>query len=76
MKTLCLIDDVWQERLANSPRNVVFSSANKSDADKANDIYSNHMINNAEFISVEISLPSETGIINCRVNGEHKQVRF
>lgn len=76
MKTLCLIGNVWKERLTNTPRNVTLVLANSEDTDKANALYSRHVVANSEVISVEIFLPSETGIINCRVNGEHKQVRF
>ena len=76
MKTLCLIGNVWKERIANTPRNIALALASPEDSDTANAIYSQHMIPNAEIISVEVFLPSQTGLINCRINGEHKQVRF
>ena len=46
------------------------------DAAAAQALYDQHKIAEASLISCGISLPRGTGIINCRVNGEHKQIRF
>jgi hypothetical protein len=76
MKTLCLIQNVWKERVSDAPRSVSLTVANQDDADAAHNLYSKHMIPGADIISVEVFLPAGNGIINCRVNSEHKQVRF
>ncbi len=39
-------------------------------------IYDQHKIEGATLIACDIALPAGTGIINCRVDGEHKQIRF
>jgi hypothetical protein len=39
-------------------------------------IYEKHKIEGASLIACDIALPAGTGIINCRVDGEHKQIRF
>jgi len=39
-------------------------------------IYNKYYIPNSTLISVNIYLPEERGIINCRIDGEHKQIRF
>ena len=60
------------ERIA--AQSLVLASPN--DAAEAQSIYDQHKIEGADLIAAEISLPEGTGIINCRVNMEHKQVRF
>lgn len=47
-----------------------------ADAATAQAIYDQHKIEGATLISCDITLPAGTGIINCRVDGEHKQIRF
>lgn len=39
-------------------------------------IYNQNKIEDATLIDVNINLPKERGIINCRLSGEHKQIRF
>lgn len=51
-------------------------NADQADAEAAQAIYDEHKIANSQLIAVDISLPSGKGIINCRVDGEHKQIRF
>jgi hypothetical protein len=51
-------------------------TADSEDAGVAQALYDQNKIEGAELISVEVLLPSEIGIINCRLNGEHKQIRF
>jgi hypothetical protein len=53
-----------------------FIEVSQEESTKAQNIYDANKIENAELISVDISLPDGYGIINCRVNGEHKQIRF
>ena len=43
---------------------------------QAQAIYDANKLEGAVLIAADISLPDGHGIINCRVNGEHKQVRF
>jgi hypothetical protein len=47
-----------------------------ADEAAAQAIYDQHKIEGAALISCDITLPEGTGIINCRVDGEHKQIRF
>lgn len=47
-----------------------------SDATAAQAIYDQHKLSDAVLIAADISFPGGHGIINCRVNNEHKQVRF
>jgi hypothetical protein len=46
------------------------------EAATAQTIYDAAKIEGAVLIAADLSLPDGHGIINCRVNGEHKQVRF
>jgi hypothetical protein len=46
------------------------------EAATAQAIYDAAKIEGAVLIAADLSLPDGHGIINCRVNGEHKQVRF
>lgn len=46
------------------------------EATTAQSIYDQNKIEDSDLISVDVTLPQGTGIINCRVNGEHKQIRF
>lgn len=50
--------------------------AEAADAASAQAIYDQHKIEGSALIAVDVSLPSGHGIINCRVGGEHKQIRF
>jgi hypothetical protein len=44
--------------------------------DKVQKIYDDNKIDGATLIDVDIYLPEGNGIINYRVDGEHKQTRF
>ena len=46
------------------------------EATQAQAIYDANKLEGAVLIAADISLPDGHGIINCRVGGEHKQVRF
>ena len=46
------------------------------EASQAQAIYDQHKIEGATLITVNITLPSGTGIINYRFENEHKQIRF
>lgn len=50
--------------------------AESSDASAAQALYDQHKLANATLIAVDITLPNGHGIINCRVDNEHKQIRF
>lgn len=62
--------------LIESIRNRSQQPASESDAATAQAIYNQHKLADAVLIAADVSLPSGNGIINCRVNGEHEQVRF
>jgi hypothetical protein len=68
MKNLTLINNEWKQP--------AFIAADPEDAVAAQALYDQHKIEGADLIAVDISLPSGSGIINCRVNGEHQQIRF
>lgn len=51
-------------------------SVNQEDSETAQAIYDQHKLNDATIISADIFLPDGHGIINCRVAGQHKQIRF
>lgn len=42
----------------------------------AQNLYDQYNIPNSELININIYLPEQRGIINCRVNNEHQQIRF
>lgn len=50
--------------------------ASQEESSLAQNIYDQNKLHDATLISVDISLPDGHGIINCRVNNEHKQIRF
>jgi hypothetical protein len=62
--------------LMTSIRNRSSVPASTEDVAIAQGIYDQHKIADSILIAVDIALPDGHGIINCRVNGEHKQVRF
>jgi hypothetical protein len=50
--------------------------ADIADVATAQAIYDQNKIEGADLIDAEILLPEKTGIINCRIKMEHKQIRF
>lgn len=46
------------------------------EAAQAQAIYDANKLEGADLIAADMTLPDGHGIINCRVGGEHKQVRF
>lgn len=50
--------------------------ASQDDAAAAQALYDQHKVADSTLIAADITLPGGTGIINCRVGGEHRQVRF
>jgi hypothetical protein len=50
--------------------------ASATDAAAAQALYESHRIEGATLIACDIALPEGTGIINCRLGGEHRQIRF
>jgi len=50
--------------------------AKQDDAQAAQKLYERHKPDGSILIGCDIALPAGTGIINCRVDGEHKQIRF
>lgn len=62
--------------LAGKLREQSFVDALPEDALVAQAIYDQHKIEGAKLITADISLPSGKGIINCRLNDEHIQIRF
>ena len=53
-----------------------FSSASSADQITLQAVYDANFPVGAELIDVDITLPNVRGIINCRVGGEHQQIRF
>jgi hypothetical protein len=54
----------------------MFETPSSEDVASAQAIYDANKIEGSQLISVDVILPAGSGIINCRVNGEHKQIRF
>jgi DNA-binding response OmpR family regulator len=71
-------DDRHEERTALAERihSESLIAADTEDAAAAQALYDQHKIEGADLIAADITLPEGTGIINCRLNGEHKQIRF
>jgi hypothetical protein len=67
MQHLTLINNEWKQGQ---------ETASEQDAAQAQALYEQHRIEGADLIDVNINLPLNTGIINCRIDGEHKQIRF
>ena len=65
-----------RKTLMESIRSRSLVAASTEDAAIAQEIYDQHKITDSVLISVDVTLPDGHGIINCRVNGEHKQMRF
>jgi hypothetical protein len=57
-------------------RERMFATPSSEDVASAQAIYDDNKIEGCQLISVDVTLPSGSGIINYRVNGEHKQIRF
>lgn len=53
-----------------------FTNAKPSDILIANQLFEANKINEASLISCIIDTKEKTGLINCRVGEEHKQIRF
>ncbi|NDP26470.1 MAG: hypothetical protein GZ087_03445 [Flavobacterium sp.] len=72
------------DRLAQKElRDSIIVSADEADATNAQSVYETikpSLLEEDEYqlVSVDVSLDgaSGSGIINCRINGEHKQIRF
>jgi hypothetical protein len=71
-------EDKRDERKALAERIATEShiAAAPEDAAAAQALYDAHKIEGADLVAADISLPGGTGIINCRLNGEHQQIRF
>ena len=68
MKNILLVDGEWKQP--------AFIAVAPEEAATAQALYDQHKIEGADLIAADITLPEGTGIINCRLNGEHKQIRF
>jgi hypothetical protein len=65
-----------QQILADRIASESIVTASPEDAIAAQALYDQHKIEGADLISIDLSLPENTGIINCRLGNEHKQIRF
>ena len=65
-----------RELLIERVRDQSLIDADSEDASTAQALYDSHKIENATLIAANILLPDGVGIINCRIDGEHKQIRF
>jgi hypothetical protein len=71
-------DNRHEERKALATRihNDSLLAATAEDTAAAQALYDQYKIEGADLIAADITLPEGTGIINCRFNGDHKQIRF
>jgi hypothetical protein len=81
--TMTPLTDAQREQLRTSTmeqrREVAASRrqpASPADAKTALALYEKHKIEGASLIACNVILPAGTGIINCRVGSDHKQIRF
>lgn len=65
-----------QKTTIQNIKNRSLQNATIEDINLAENLYNSHKIENSTLISVDIILPDGRGLINCRVNSEHKQIRF
>jgi hypothetical protein len=65
-----------REALIVRLRDQFFADLSEEESGVAQSIYEQNKIDGATLISVDILLPDGSGIINCRVDKEHKQIRF
>ncbi len=65
-----------QRTLSTSLHARSLADVTTEDAAQAQAIYDANKLPDAVLISADITLPEGNGIINCRLNGEHKQIRF
>jgi hypothetical protein len=63
-------------QVAGSIHSRSFVTPLEKDVQQAQIIYEGHKLEGARLISVDIELPSGTGIMNYQVNEEQKQIRF
>lgn len=61
-----------QEELSSS----LLRPASEAEAALGQAICEKHMPEGAVRLTCDIFMPGEHGLINCRVGGEHKQIRF
>jgi hypothetical protein len=64
------------EELVANIRARSITNPSPEDAAATQTIYDQNRIEGAEFIDCHITLPDGYGLINCRVENEHKQIRF
>ena len=62
-----LLDRIASESLVTIP---------SEESRQAQALYDANKIEGSTLIAVDITLPTGTGIINCRLDGEHRQIRF
>lgn len=65
-----------KKALALKIKNNSLVNPSANDSVSAQAIYNSNKITGATLISVEIFLPSGNGIINCKVNKQHRQIKF
>jgi type II secretory ATPase GspE/PulE/Tfp pilus assembly ATPase PilB-like protein len=77
------VDEVAKSELLETLKENRENPANTEDSDEAQTVYELHkpvleQTDTYQLIAVDLSIDSfrKTGIINCRINGVHKQIRF
>lgn len=78
MKIITLEDGKWiQTSITNGSRTArVKSPADTPDIALAEAILREQLPDAAQLISIHIMMPSKTGVINCRIGLEHRQIKF
>jgi len=69
-------NDVARKYLRETLQSTCYTPAASADAISAQSIFDVNNIIGSALIAVNIILPNGNGVINCRVGGEHKQIRF
>lgn len=70
------VDQDIRKNTLNNIKNRSLEDPASEDIVIAQNIYDTNKLPNSILISADVFLPSGNGIINCRVDNEHKQIRF
>jgi hypothetical protein len=65
-----------REQIIASINSRAYQNISLEETQQAQLIYENNMLEGYNLIDVNIALPDGYGLINCRKNDDHKQIRF
>ena len=65
-----------REQILEAIRSRIYKDISPEEAQQAQSIYEDNMLEGYNLIDVNITLPDGYGLINCRKDEDHKQIRF